>query len=105
MEEMKEELIDHQNGVEKSEEECDTCLEEEEEEEEEIIEGEPAWEDILDNGQLMKKIIVKGQNWTKPTKGDICVLNIKGCIQDTDIIVEKYEGLEIFVGEGDIIHV
>jgi len=107
MEEMKTELIDLQNVIE-SEEECYSCLdeeEEEEEEEEEITEGEPTWEDILDNGQLMKKIIIKGQNWTKPTRGDICLLYIKGYIQDTDIVVEEHDRLKIFVGEGDVIHV
>jgi len=64
---------------------------------EEITEGESAWQGILDNEQLMKKL--KEMQETDKRR-----LNIKACIEGRYIIVEKHDGLEIFPEERDMVY-
>ncbi|XP_050462479.1 peptidyl-prolyl cis-trans isomerase FKBP8 [Cataglyphis hispanica] len=58
--------------------------------------------DIFGNGQLKKTVIKKGENGTRPNRGDICTLNITGKLEDSTI-VEEYENLVIQLGDLEVI--
>ncbi|XP_029669273.1 peptidyl-prolyl cis-trans isomerase FKBP8-like isoform X2 [Formica exsecta] len=58
--------------------------------------------DIFGNGQLKKTVIKKGENGTRPNRGDICTLNITGKLEDSKI-VEEYENLVIQLGDLEVI--
>ncbi|XP_029172556.1 peptidyl-prolyl cis-trans isomerase FKBP8 [Nylanderia fulva] len=59
------------------------------------------WIDILGNGQLKKRVIKKGENGTRPNRGDICTLNVTGKFEDK--VVEEYENLVIQLGDMEVI--
>lgn len=60
--------------------------------------------DIFGNGQLKKTVIKKGENGTRPNRGDICTLNITGKLEDSTV-VEEYENLVIQLGDLEVIQV
>ncbi|KMQ91381.1 peptidyl-prolyl cis-trans isomerase fkbp8-like protein [Lasius niger] len=60
------------------------------------------WIDIFGNGQLKKRVIRKGENGTRPNRGDICTLNITGKLEDSKV-VEEYENLVIQLGDMEVI--
>ncbi|XP_055688172.1 peptidyl-prolyl cis-trans isomerase FKBP8 [Lutzomyia longipalpis] len=57
--------------------------------------------DILGNGQLTKKILVKGREEPKPLTGDICRITFEGKLED-GTVVEKEEGFLLNVGEHEV---
>lgn len=62
------------------------------------------WLDILGNGQLKKRVIKKGQQDTKPQKGDICTVKIIGVLDD-GTVVEGYDDVAIQVGDLEVVQV
>ncbi|XP_011150605.1 peptidyl-prolyl cis-trans isomerase FKBP8 [Harpegnathos saltator] len=61
------------------------------------------WIDILGNGQLKKKVILKGKNGTRPNRGDICTLKIIGKLKNNQKIVENYEDFVIQLGDVEVV--
>lgn len=62
------------------------------------------WIDILGNGQLKKKVLKKGQDGTRPNRGDMCTLKITGKLKD-DTLVEEYDNLVIQLGDIETVQV
>lgn len=59
--------------------------------------------DVLGNGQLIKRVLVKGQRDTRPERTDICKINLEGRIQDTGAVVEKVDGETIQLGDYEVV--
>ncbi|XP_059620018.1 peptidyl-prolyl cis-trans isomerase FKBP8 [Phlebotomus argentipes] len=57
--------------------------------------------DILGNGQLTKRILVKGREEQKPLTGDVCRIVFEGRLED-GTLVEKEEDFLINVGEHEV---
>ncbi|XP_055702965.1 peptidyl-prolyl cis-trans isomerase FKBP8 [Phlebotomus papatasi] len=57
--------------------------------------------DILGNGQLTKKVIIKGKEEQKPLTGDVCKITFEGKLED-GTVVEKEENFLINVGEHEV---
>lgn len=70
-----------------------------------LSENHTEWEDIIGNGQLLKKVLRKGEHMNRPTSGDVCVLNIEGRLASNSKVIQKYKNLEVIAGEGDLIQV
>ncbi|KAK6179817.1 hypothetical protein SNE40_012088 [Patella caerulea] len=65
--------------------------------------GEGEYIDILGNGLLQKKVLVKGKGKdTRPLNGDIVTLDIEGYLTD-GTAVDKYNSFSFYLGEGDVI--
>lgn len=62
------------------------------------------WMDIFGNGQLRKKVLVKGEHGTRPNRGDTCILKIVGRI-DTFKVVENLDSVVIQLGDLDVVQV
>ncbi|XP_032688312.1 peptidyl-prolyl cis-trans isomerase FKBP8-like isoform X2 [Odontomachus brunneus] len=60
------------------------------------------WMDILGNGQLKKKVLVTGEEGTRPNRGDTCILRILGRI-DTFRVVENLDNFVIQLGDLDVV--
>lgn len=64
---------------------------------------EQTYQDILGSGDLMKKIIKQGTLDERPMKGEQIVINLVGCLEDTNDIFEKEENFEITLGDCEVI--
>ncbi|XP_043498544.1 peptidyl-prolyl cis-trans isomerase FKBP8 [Polistes fuscatus] len=60
------------------------------------------WIDILGNGQLKKKVIIQGQNGTRPNTTDYCTLKMIGVLENGKL-VENHENITIQLGDVEII--
>ncbi|XP_066592450.1 peptidyl-prolyl cis-trans isomerase FKBP8 [Prorops nasuta] len=58
--------------------------------------------DLLGNGQLKKTVLKKGENGTRPSRGDICTLKLTGKLENGTIVEEK-EKLVIQLGDVEVI--
>lgn len=67
-------------------------------------ESEEDWLDILGNGQLKKRVIKKGKQDYQPRRGDMCVLNVVGKLDD-GTTVEEYRNMSIQLGDLEIVQV
>lgn len=67
---------------------------------------EDEWMDILGNGQLRKKTIVKGQKGTRPNQGDLCTVDITGSLtEDGKNIIETLKAVTVQLGDHEVIQV
>uniref|UniRef100_A0A1L8DTN4 peptidylprolyl isomerase n=1 Tax=Nyssomyia neivai TaxID=330878 RepID=A0A1L8DTN4_9DIPT len=57
--------------------------------------------DILGNGQLTKKILVKGRDEQKPLTGDVCKITFEGKLPDGTVVEEEKDFL-LNVGEHEV---
>ncbi|KAH0560442.1 peptidyl-prolyl cis-trans isomerase FKBP8 [Cotesia glomerata] len=65
---------------------------------------EDEWMDILGNGQLRKKTIVKGQKGTRPNQGDLCTVDITGSLtEDGKNIIETLKAVTVQLGDHEVI--
>ncbi|XP_034940663.1 peptidyl-prolyl cis-trans isomerase FKBP8 [Chelonus insularis] len=64
----------------------------------------PEWMDILGNGQLRKKILVKGSDkkQNRPNQGDICTLRLIGRLEDGKL-VENLDDTIIQLGDHEVV--
>lgn len=62
------------------------------------------WIDVLGNGQLKKKIIKKGEDGTRPTRGDTCTVKITGKLED-GTTVDEYDDLVVQMGDAELVEV
>lgn len=65
---------------------------------------EDEWIDILGNGQLRKKVLIKGEDGTRPNRGDMCVLSVVGKLKDNGKIVED-NNIVIQLGDVEVVQV
>ncbi|XP_063992650.1 peptidyl-prolyl cis-trans isomerase FKBP8-like [Diachasmimorpha longicaudata] len=63
---------------------------------------EDEWVDILGNGQLRKKTLIKGQKNTRPQRNDICIVDIVGKL-DSGKEVERFIDFSIQLGDVELI--
>ncbi|XP_055336065.1 peptidyl-prolyl cis-trans isomerase FKBP8-like [Paramacrobiotus metropolitanus] len=78
--------------------------------EEKLAEAESEWQDLVGNGQLMKKILRQGKPDSRPERGDEasvqCSARVVDNAFDTSIvatIVDKYDKLDFVVGDQEVI--
>ncbi|XP_057331987.1 peptidyl-prolyl cis-trans isomerase FKBP8 [Microplitis mediator] len=65
---------------------------------------EDEWMDILGNGQLKKKTIVKGQKGTRPNQGDLCTVDITGSLTpDGKEVFETLKAVTVQLGDHEVI--
>lgn len=60
------------------------------------------WKDVLGSGCIMKKIIHEGIPDTKPQRLQTCCINYT-CTLEDGTVIEEVDGMEIFVGDSDVI--
>lgn len=74
--------------------------------EKEKIANEDGWIDILDNGQLLKKVLEEGTNESRPQRSCKVIINLKTRIKETgqEVISETFENFTAFVGDYDLVH-
>lgn len=66
--------------------------------------AENEWMDILGNGQLRKKTIVKGEKGTRPNRADLCTVNIIGKLENGKE-VEAFDSVTIQMGDVEVVQV
>lgn len=62
----------------------------------------PDFLDILGNGQLTKKILVKGETGNRPEREDICKINLIGRLED-GTVVEELKDESVQVGNYEVV--
>lgn len=68
------------------------------------LNSEDEWIDILGNGQLRKRVIKEGVKNSRPTRGDTCIINAIGRLDD-GTIVEQHEEFNFQQGDVEVIQV
>ncbi|XP_051175213.1 peptidyl-prolyl cis-trans isomerase FKBP8 [Leptopilina boulardi] len=66
------------------------------------LNSEDEWIDILGNGQLRKRVIKEGVKNSRPTRGDTCIINAIGRLDD-GTIVEQHEEFNFQQGDVEVI--
>jgi len=66
------------------------------------MEDPDGWEDILGSGRLMKRVVRKGSEDSKPPKGARVTVNVIEKLQETEEEVGKRENLQFNVGESEV---
>lgn len=74
--------------------------------EEEKTANEDGWIDILENGQLLKKVLKEGADENRPQRSCKVVVSLKTKIKETgkEVPSETFENFTAFVGDYDLIH-
>lgn len=74
--------------------------------EKEKIANEDGWIDILENGQLLKKVLEEGEDETRPQRSCKVIINLKTKIKETgqEVVSETFENFTAFVGDYDLVH-
>lgn len=65
------------------------------------------WMDVLENGQLLKKVIHPGDTSTpRPERGNRATISLKTRVKETgaEVPSETFDKLEVFLGDYDTIH-
>ncbi|CAO1313544.1 unnamed protein product [Diamesa tonsa] len=63
----------------------------------------PDFVDILGNGQLTKKVLVKGKDDTRPERLNICTIKLVGSLDDGTIVEDYLDNFTIQIGDVEII--
>ncbi|CAO1374474.1 unnamed protein product [Diamesa serratosioi] len=63
----------------------------------------PEFVDILGNGQLTKKVLVKGKDDTRPERLNICTIKLVGSLEDGTIVEDYLDNFTIQIGDVEII--
>lgn len=68
--------------------------------------NEDGWIDILENGQLLKKVLKEGIDETRPQRSCKVIINVKTRIKETgqEVVSETFENFTAFVGDYDLVH-
>ncbi|XP_050297331.1 peptidyl-prolyl cis-trans isomerase FKBP8-like [Anthonomus grandis grandis] len=63
------------------------------------------WQDVLGSGVILKKILRAGGAELRPSRSDKCIINYTSRLEDADEedLAEKFENLELNLGEGDVV--
>lgn len=67
-----------------------------------IVNETPDFLDILGNGQLTKKILIKGTSGSRPEREDICKINLVGRLDD-GTVVEQLNDENVQVGNYEVV--
>lgn len=67
-----------------------------------VVTETPDFLDILGNGQLTKKILVKGTAGSRPEREDICTINLCGRLEN-GTVVEELENETVQVGNYEVV--